>query len=102
MATGNWPKPFKDNSQKVYGFTVYFQKSWTKPGHVDQLVAIEALANAIHYEEQRIDKEKRHCIIGTSGKYPGKYIRVIVLDDYMTIHNAFFDRGFRNKLGDKK
>ena len=41
------------------------------------------------------------CIIGTSGKYPGKYIRVIVLDDYMTIHNAFFDRGFRNKIGDK-
>jgi hypothetical protein len=102
MPEGNLPKPLKDKSQKVFGFSVYFQKSRVKPGHVDQLVAIEALANAIHYEEQRIDKEKRHCIIGTSAKFPEKYIRIILLDDYTTIHNAFFDRSFKKKLGDKK
>ena len=29
----------------------------------------------------------------------GKYLRVIVLEDGETVHNAFFDRGFR---GDSK
>jgi hypothetical protein len=29
----------------------------------------------------------------------GKFLRVILLSDGVTIHNAFFDRGFR---GDKK
>jgi hypothetical protein len=31
---------------------------------------------------KRIDQEK-------------KYLRVILLEDYETIHNAFFDRGFK-------
>ena len=32
-------------------------------------------------------------------KEQGKFLRVILLSDGVTIHNAFFDRGFR---GDKK
>jgi len=27
----------------------------------------------------------------------GKYLRVILLDDQKTIHNAFFDRRFKEK-----
>jgi hypothetical protein len=102
MSEGNWPKPLREKSQKIFGFTIYFQKSRNKPGHVDQLAAIEAIANAVQYQEQKIDKEIRHSLIGTSTKYPGKYIRVIILNDYMTIHNAFFDRTFRKKIGREK
>lgn len=102
MSEGNWPKPLKEKREKVFSFSVYFQKSRNKPGHVDQIVAIEAIMNAVHYQEQKIDRERRHCLIGTSEKFPGKYIRVILLDDYMTIHNAFFDRSYRIKIGREK
>jgi hypothetical protein len=96
------PAQLKAKGQRVFAFSVYFQKSRHKPGHVDQLVAIEAVANAVHYQEQKIDKETRHCLIGISSKFPGKYIRVILLDDYITIHNAFFDRSYRIKIGREK
>ena len=46
--------------------------------------------------------EKRHIQadgrIRLWGKVPamgGRYLRVVVLEDGETIHNAFFDRGFR-------
>ena len=32
----------------------------------------------------------------------GKYLRVITLEDGKTIHNAFIDRGFKPKEGDRK
>ncbi len=25
----------------------------------------------------------------------GKYLRIVVLEDYLTVHNAFFDRNFK-------
>ncbi len=99
MLEKNWPKPLKDKKAKIFAFTPYFLKSRSKPGHVEQLIAIEAISNAIYYEEQRIDREIRHSIIGTSKKFPDKFIRVILLDDFITIHNAFFDRGIRKKIG---
>ena len=102
MSEENWPKVLKEKREKVYAFSVYFQKSRNKPGHVDQLVAMEAIMNSVHYQEQKIDKEIRHCLIGTSAKFPGKFIRVILLNDYMTIHNAFFDRSYRKKIGREK
>jgi hypothetical protein len=34
-------------------------------------------------------------IEATDEKYNGKYLRVILLEDRETIHNAFFDRGFK-------
>jgi hypothetical protein len=98
----NWPKALREKKEKVFSFSAYFQKSRSKPGHVDQTGALEAILNPVHYEEQKIDKEIRHSIFGTCEKYPGKYIRVILLNDYSTIHNAFFDRGFRKKIGSEK
>jgi hypothetical protein len=99
VTDGNLPKIFKEKRDKVYAFSAYFEKSRSKPGHVDQLTAMEAIMNAIQYREQRIDKEIRHSLTRTSAKYPGKYVRVILLNDYMTIHNAFFDRSYRKKIG---
>ena len=29
------------------------------------------------------------------GKAQGKYLRIILLDDGVTVHNAFFDRNFK-------
>lgn len=31
------------------------------------------------------------------GKYEGKYLRIILLEDGETIHNAFFDRNFKEE-----
>ena len=92
------PAELRSTTTKIFEFTEYFRKSRAKPGHVDQMAALEAISNGIYYEEQIIDKEIRHCVIGTSSKYPGKYIRIIIMKDFKTIHNAFFDRAARRKL----
>ncbi|HAO99072.1 MAG TPA: hypothetical protein DCQ83_03390 [Fibrobacteres bacterium] len=94
----NLPIKLGGDSPKVFKFTEYFLKSRNKPGHVDQLTALEAIANAIHHELQVLDKETRHSLVGMVEKHPGKYIRVILLQDGETIHNAFFDRTARKKL----
>ena len=94
----NLPDPFGKNGSKVFKFTEYFVKSRNKPGHVDQFAALEAIASAIHHELQILDKETRHSVVGTVSRFPGKFIRVILLEDFETIHNAFFDRTARRKL----
>ena len=95
------PIELKNSDTKVFQFTEYFNKSRNKPGHVDQVTALEAVSKAIFYEEQVIDREKRHCIIGMSDKFLGKYIRVILLEDFGTIHNAFFDRSAKKMIQTK-
>ena len=92
------PNELRDTAAKIFQFTEYFLKSRNKPGHVDQMAALEAISKALNYEEQLIDGEKRHCIIGVSGRFPGKYIRVILLKDFETVHNAFFDRSARKLI----
>ena len=94
----NLPNEFRSGEARIFKLTEYFLKSRNKPGHVDQITAMEAVSNAIHYETQNVDKEIRHCIIGVSSHYPGKFIRVVMLDDFQTIHNAFFDRTAKRKL----
>jgi hypothetical protein len=34
-------------------------------------------------------------IVGPSGEVETRYLRVVTLADGETVHNAFFDRGFR-------
>ena len=92
------PKEFKRTEAKLFEFTEYFVKSRNKPGHVDQMAALESISNAIHYEKQIIDGEIRHCILGKSSRFPGKYIRTIIMNDFQTIHNSFFDRSARKRL----
>lgn len=102
MGEEKWPAQLKERRERIFSFSPYFIKSRGKPGHVDQSTAIEVILNSIYYEEQKIDLEIRHCFIGRSSKFPEKFVRVILLNDFRTIHNAFFDRNFRKKIGRSK
>ncbi len=51
MSESNWPKSLNEKKEKVFSFNTYFLKSRVKPGHVDQLIAIEAIMNAFFYYE---------------------------------------------------
>jgi len=50
------------------------------------------VTNPIHEEIQSDGRIRRWGKIDEAG---GKYLRVILLKDRETIHNAFFDRSFR-------
>ena len=60
-----------------------------------QGIALEWIARAVEnpdYETRQADgRIRRYKAIAEAG---GKYLRVILLDDGETVHNAFFDRGF--------
>ena len=51
-----------------------------------------ALENPVHEEIQMDGCFRRWAQIEEAG---GKYLRVVVLSDGETVHNAFFDRSFR-------
>jgi len=51
-----------------------------------------ALENPVHEEIQTDGRFRRWAQIEEAG---GKYLRVVVLSDGVTVHNAFFDRSFR-------
>jgi hypothetical protein len=85
--------------EKVYSFSEYFLKSRHKPGHVDAMSALEALSNPVFTEEQRIGDEVRTAVFGESSRHPRKYIRVVLLGNSTTIHNAFLDRGVVRRIG---
>jgi hypothetical protein len=53
---------------------------------------IEEVVNNADYTEVQSDGRIRKW---TKIKEQGKYLPVILLSDGETIHNAFFDRGFR-------
>ena len=54
-----------------------------------------AISNPIKEEIQQDGRIRRWAIIPEA---EGRYLRVILLEDRVTIHNAFFDRSFKEKL----
>ncbi|MBZ0169716.1 hypothetical protein MELA_01867 [Candidatus Methylomirabilis lanthanidiphila] len=75
--------------------TRYFDHVRMRPDRT--IIRNEWIAEAIdHAIETRIQSdgriEKRVFI-----KTVGRYLRVIVLEDGETVHNAFFDRGYTEK-----
>ena len=83
----------------VFSFTGYFVQSRNRPGHVSEAAALEALLNPVNLQVQRLGTEIRYGVLGKSAGHPGKYIRVVLLEDMRTIHNAFLDRGAARRLG---
>jgi hypothetical protein len=53
---------------------------------------LKAVKNPIHEIVQSDGRIKRWAQIAEAD---GKYLRVILLEDKETIHNAFFDRSFK-------
>ncbi len=76
-----------------YKFTDYFeQQVLHKLPYLKKEWRIFAIENAIHSEPQEHNRFRFWAAIPEIG---GCYLRVVTLEDKITIHNAFPDRGFK-------
>ena len=74
--------------------TAYFRAMRLRPDRAAIRYAwIEQVISAPDREERQLDGRIRLWkAIGEAG---GRHLRVVLLADRLTLHNAFFDRGFR-------
>ncbi|MDD5269300.1 MAG: hypothetical protein PHO08_19660 [Methylococcales bacterium] len=74
-------------------FTQYFLYTRNRPDRFPiKLEWIESvIKNPCEIKRQRDGRFKKWGFI----QEEGKYLRVILLEDEETVHNAFFDRGFK-------
>ena len=80
-------------NKKLYKFTDYFEKEvLRKRPYLKKEWCIEIIMNPIRVEKQ---ENNRFRFWGVVEELGGKIIRVVTLDDKMTIHNAFPDRRFK-------
>jgi hypothetical protein len=74
--------------------TQYFEFIRRRPDR--KMIKLEwiqyTIDNPIHEEKQKDGRIRRWAKIDEA---EGKYLRVILLEDGETLHNAFFDRSFR-------
>lgn len=74
--------------------TEYFQVTRQRPDRV--LIRVEWIQRVVRYplkEQIQVDgRIRRWALIPEAGN---KYLRVILLPDGETVHNAFFDRTFK-------
>lgn len=76
-----------------YRFTVYFEKEvLRKRTYLQKEWCVRVLENPIRFEPQ---ENNRFRYWGAIEEMEGRVLRVITLHDKTTIHNAFFDRGFK-------
>lgn len=76
-------------------FTQYFLHTRERPDRqAIQMEWIEQVFNAPEKEEIQSDGRIRRW---AKIEETGKYLRVVILKDGETIHNAFFDRSFKNE-----
>ncbi len=76
-----------------YKFTEYFEKEvLRKRPYLKKEWCIRILENPLRSESQ---DGNRYRFWGKIEELDGRILRVITLDDKMTIHNAFPDRGFK-------
>lgn len=76
-----------------YKFTDYFENEvLRKRPYLKKEWCIFVLEIAIKSEPQ---EHNRYKFWAANPEFGGRYLRVITLDDKLTIHNAFPDRGFR-------
>ena len=73
--------------------TQYFKHTKTRPDRaaIQDIWIENTVANPQHELQQADGRFKRWLYIDSEAKY----LRVIVLEDGETVHNAFFDRGFK-------
>ena len=76
-----------------YGFTNYFESEvLCKRPYLRREWCVRVLENPIRTETQEYDRWRFRAAVPELG---GRYLRVVTLEDKVTIHNAFPDRGFR-------
>mgnify|MGYP001564350077 FL=1 len=76
-----------------YKYTEYFEKEvLRKRPYLKKEWCIYAVENAVRSEPQEHNRYRFWAAIPDFGD---RYLRVITLEDKVTIHNAFPDRGFK-------
>lgn len=74
--------------------TKYFQTTRIRPDRA--MVKDEWIRHVVQFpEREHIQADGRIRRWAKIGEMEGRYLRVILLPDRETIHNAFFDRGFK-------
>ena len=78
-----------------YSFTPYFEKEvLRKRPYIRKEWCIQVLENPLRIERQ---EKNRYRFWGRIGDLDGKILRVITLEDKITIHNASPDRRFKDE-----
>ena len=76
-----------------YKFTEYFENEvLRKRPYLKKDWCVFVIENAVRSEPQ---ENNRHRYWASISELDGRYLRVITLEDKVTIHNAFPDRGFK-------
>jgi hypothetical protein len=76
-----------------YRFTEYFDKEvLRKRPYLKKEWCLRVLQNPIRYEPQ---ENNRYRFWAEIPELDGRYLRVITLEDRVTVHNAFPDRRFK-------
>lgn len=76
-----------------YKFTEYFEREvLRKRPYLKEAWCIYVVQNAVRSEPQ---EHNRYRFWAAIPELEGRYLRVITLEDKVTIHNAFPDRGFK-------
>ncbi len=76
-----------------YRFTASFEKEvLRKRPYLKKSWCIYVLENAVYSERQEHNRYRFWAAIPELG---GRYLRVVTVEDRVTIHNAFPDRGFK-------
>jgi hypothetical protein len=77
-----------------YKFTPYFEiEVLRKRPYIVKNWCIQVIKNPLRVEHQ---ENNRFRFWGTVDELDGKILRVVTLEDKITIHNAFPDRGFKS------
>lgn len=78
---------------KQYSFTDYFEREvLRKRPYIKKAWCLEVVKNPIRTEAQEND---RYRFWGEIKELEGRILRVVTLEDKVTIHNAFPDRRFK-------
>lgn len=78
---------------KEYKFTDYFENEvLRKRPYIRKKWCIRVLDNPTKFEKQ---EKNRYRYWAPIEELEGRYLRVVTLDDKVTIHNAFPDRSFK-------
>ena len=77
----------------IYRYTRYFEREvLRKRNYLEKRLCVRVIENPVLVRRQA---DGRYCFWAAVPEMGGRYLRVVTLEDRVTIHNAFLDRGLR-------
>ncbi len=78
-------------------YTKYFEYTQLRPDRAD--IKEDWILKAFYFPIQEfIQSDGRIRRWAKIDEADGKYLRIVILEDLETIHNAFFDRSFKDNI----